>query len=1033
MATALLIGTNAWANAVFNGLASQQGENTVEVTIGNITKYAADLQTAVNAVDSGETATIQLLATQKISKPVIIPQVATAETDKEKVANRPRQIITLDLNGKNIEPLGNYAGAAIMLFKGELNVIGSGQISRTGDNAGGNGNYTSAAIVVYGADGDKRSGYTDRSKQEWSTLTIGKDVTVSGEGKWVASGENRGAYGIAIQNFTAAQGKTYAGDHLGYYTYYADYAGKDKLWWSGKNSGAAFGVKIDIKGTVYGFYRGINVVGTINQAPEDVEDHKARISDVYPFYEHYYPYVKVEDGAMVYCSDKYNETEVLESGNGGIYGGGWCIYDIAGDVHGQTGVYLKAGDAVVTDKGHVYSSSDKNETNGNYHGNVAGNGIFISSASNYAGGTNVAIEGNAVVEGNGGAAIIDVLADNANGQSKVSDIEIKGGTIKGGDAGAIVLTPATAQGGKATVYDVNLEGNTNVETGTTNGLLDLLVKDENGDANAYVTTTKDEKGNTVLVITSGEGAAPDAVANNFDIDNFTLGDVNLSDAGLVNKNQVFDSESVSKLEIGTLMMNNTTDAVSLTIKAGHTIVAQKVIMSNKAQIIVEPGATLIVTGHSGINALTTSNIILQADATGQATFLFNPAVETNSNPAATVVMTASQIGKDGGEYYWHRFALPISNLTAANFSREPADADHATYIYTWDYSADDWASISAITDIAPFKGYTLSTEHEGLDNMVYTFKGNLVGNANSDLAFQRGGYHFFGNSYTGHIRLMKLVDQIMADNSIQGTVWVWDAQSQGYEAIPLQLLSENEAAYNDLKEIAPMSTFLLKHNQLGEHNTELNYASAIWGNPRYDGLRTISESAAAPAPARRMSSDNNASMRVIISAANGQRSAVRLVENSSMSDAFDNGYDASKFMNERTINAYVTVNDENLSTVATDNIEGKFVDFTSNNEVSYTLSFTNINGEEYAIRDHATGALVAIEEGSVYEFAAQPNSTIEGRFEIVGRYNAPTAIENTEVKANVKGIYTITGQFVGEDFNSLPAGVYVVDGVKVVK
>ena len=74
-----------------------------------------------------------------------------------------------------------------------------------------------------------------------------------------------------------------------------------------------------------------------------------------------------------------------------------------------------------------------------------------------------------------------------------------------------------------------------------------------------------------------------------------------------------------------------------------------------------------------------------------------------------------------------------------------------------------------------------------------------------------------------------------------------------------------------------------------------------------------------------------------------------------------------------------------------------------------------------------------MEEGASYEFAAQPNSIIEGRFEIVGRNNAPTAIENTEVKANVKGIYTITGQYVGEDFKALPAGVYVVNGVKIVK
>jgi len=96
------------------------------------------------------------------------------------------------------------------------------------------------------------------------------------------------------------------------------------------------------------------------------------------------------------------------------------------------------------------------------------------------------------------------------------------------------------------------------------------------------------------------------------------------------------------------------------------------------------------------------------------------------------------------------------------------------------------------------------------------------------------------------------------------------------------------------------------------------------------------------------------------------------------------------------------------------------------------MTFSGIEGE-LAIRDNATGAIIAMEEGASYEFAAQPNSAIEGRFEIVGRNNAPTAIDDVEVKANVKGIYTIMGQYLGENFNILPAGVYVVNGVKIVK
>ena len=80
-----------------------------------------------------------------------------------------------------------------------------------------------------------------------------------------------------------------------------------------------------------------------------------------------------------------------------------------------------------------------------------------------------------------------------------------------------------------------------------------------------------------------------------------------------------------------------------------------------------------------------------------------------------------------------------------------------------------------------------------------------------------------------------------------------------------------------------------------------------------------------------------------------------------------------------------------------------------------------------------TGAQIAMNEGSSYEFEMAANTVNNHRFEIVGAAKMPTAIENTAVKANAKGVYTLMGQYVGENINKLPAGVYVVNGVKIVK
>lgn len=453
-------------------------------------------------------------------------------------------------------------------------------------------------------------------------------------------------------------------------------------------------------------------------------------------------------------------------------------------------------------------------------------------------------------------------------------------------------------------------------------------------------------------------------------------------------------------------------------------------VQGESQVIVEPTAALVI-GEGGIVTSKPENIIIQADEDGAASLLLDPTISVNQTPELTVKMTvpAEHAGYEmhGSDKYrhWHRFAMPVDHM-AATWAKEP---DVPTYLYGWDYSAQEWAQVG-VTEMVPFAGYTLSPDQEitGSNSAVtYTFKGKLLGNTNCTLNLDHHGYNFFGNSYTGYISILKLVDQIMGDAKIDGTVWMWDGET--YQGIGLEYLRQ----YGDIepswkKEVAPMQTFVLRLTGDDYSSTDINYADAIWGNPRYDAAKTALNAA----PARQAEINDDAIIRMTIEA-NGQKESVVLIENGVYSDAYDRGYDAIKYMNENCFNTYVGVNGENYGTVATDILEGKMLNIKTNNELAYSITFDFVAGEEYALRDNLTGNVIAIEEGATYEFAAQPNSTIEGRFEIVSVAKMPTAIENTEVKANVKGIYTLTGQYLGENFEALPAGVYVVNGVKIVK
>lgn len=470
----------------------------------------------------------------------------------------------------------------------------------------------------------------------------------------------------------------------------------------------------------------------------------------------------------------------------------------------------------------------------------------------------------------------------------------------------------------------------------------------------------------------------------------------------------------------TLTIGTATNDQKLTVNSGMDV-------QDNAQVIIKSGSALVVE-NGGIISAQPENIVVEADENGAASLLLAPTVTVNQTPNLTVKMTAKNVGKVGADYYWHRFALPVDGITAL-----PRDPARDTKLFTWNYAAEDWASISALTDMQPFYGYTLSTTHDGLEDVVYTFKGHLVGNVNESLNLTSQGYNFFGNSYTGYISIAALVDQLMAHADIDAAIWVWDTNNQTYKVVTLGgLKAAIEGGYVNAmypkwqQEIAPMQTFILRLPNTTSAATEVDYASAIWGNPRYGNTP-------ASAPARRQAIEGTI-IRMAVTADNGMSDDILFMENDNYSDSFEKGFDGTKFMNEDAINMYASVEGENYGAVATDNLTGKTLTIQTTNDVNYTLSFDAVLGEgEYAIRDNVTNQVITIEEGAIYEFAAQPNSVIEGRFEIVGRANAPTAIENTEVKANVKGIYTIMGQYLGENFDILPAGVYVVNGVKIVK
>ncbi len=456
---------------------------------------------------------------------------------------------------------------------------------------------------------------------------------------------------------------------------------------------------------------------------------------------------------------------------------------------------------------------------------------------------------------------------------------------------------------------------------------------------------------------------------------------------------------------------------------------------NLTSIVVEAGGVLTV-GNGGVTK--SGNAVpveIASDGTQSGVYMVSPNAPASVAEAAAEVTVYTRAYKQGTTEHWQHIATPVKgNITITPLGVGQQNGV-ATEIYSWDYTQDQWTLLqqfdkdgwSGENILTPFVAYNLinnSLPTEG--GIAYKFAGDLVGNEDMTLTFNANGFSVFGNSYTAPIDLNTLFAQIQSDMStenIDPAVYVYNSEQDRFESVNALGLLLKEVITPAFTQIPPQQAFVMNLLSGGSAQTAVDYATCVWGNTNSSLVDPIR------APKK---VDNTISSVLSISVSDGASTdKVMLVEDAQYSDAYDKGADAEKYMNNG-LNLYATTDAGNLGMVAADAIANTELSFQATGAVNYTMSFDKVIGD-FVLVDNVANQTIAIEEGATYTFAAQPNSTNAGRFAVVAAAEVPTAIENAEVKANAKGIYTLMGQYVGENFEGLPAGVYVVNGVKIVK
>lgn len=933
--------------------------------------------------------------------------------------------IEIDLNGYNLLSSAQYS---FLLTHGTLKISNSrpasGQVQGTYTKYDGKGAFSGSANLFYVTGStNKDVDPSEDGVNYYTHLEIGEGVIVTQahyDALVTIAEENKG--GVAqVERSSAIPAKPAL-------TYITNVYGTNET--NGK--AVAHGVRLDLKGTINGTKYGIKTNGNLGSPFERVKAGTTSVTyAATSTFENVKTYT-IENADADRCPYVYiHPTGRITVWNAapagtdrnpiGVYASGYARWKVEGYAEGCNGAVIKSGqvdftDATVIGTGPVYEEATASSSGTS----SSGSGIVIASTDAYAGNIEVSIGGDSEISSQNGYAVEEVITSSDN-KTDVETVVITGGSFEGSaDQGTIKITEETTTN-ESTVVEVTggqVVGADPEDPDVVNigglSLTEFLetAADEGTQEKTHITVTTNEEGEKVMVIVTGETPTGSEDISSHDKDDA----VNWKHASSLDKTAMAE-DITADLVLDQLQINQDYAQV-VTVKEGKTLEVGSVVLGENAQIIVEPGATFKVTKKDGIYARQTSNLILQTEAGNPSIFLFNPAVSTNAHPHATVQFkSVKSFFESMSNYQWERFGLPTWKTVLGISCNKPA-LETDIQVYTEDGTWEDLGILkgSSFTNIAklnkPFISFNLlpNTGSATPAEATYSFEGELTGNMDASLNVH-SKWTAFANSYSAYVDGAQMVAGLDVTN-VDKAIYLGEHTGNGHYT-----WTPYDAEWIGSKKLAPMEAFMLYNGGNVAEALSINYKNSV-----YDPAVPAS-----PTP-RRAASNKTAKMRIVVMNAQGEWDDVKITEKS------ENLNNATKYMNEG-MNMYAHLGEEKLGIIAREDLDGTYFGFSTEFGGEFTISFTNVEGREFELVDLEKNASIIVAEGNTYTFKAARNSTSDYRFKLVSSRKVPTAIDNVNTEKNVSGIYTMMGQYVGDLnlWNTLPAGVYVVNGEKRVK
>ena len=398
---------------------------------------------------------------------------------------------------------------------------------------------------------------------------------------------------------------------------------------------------------------------------------------------------------------------------------------------------------------------------------------------------------------------------------------------------------------------------------------------------------------------------------------------------------------------------------NLTIANGQTIKALGITLAG-GTITIENGGKLIV-GKEGIKG---SQAVDQIVIYEGGNLMIDPEATTNNKPFVTAYKSldlseeTNENAVHAGRYKHEFIALPVEN-------RENTPV--GLYYSNWTYNVG-WGPVDGFRHA--FVGYDVTKSTA--NTYCGYFAGQLAPTKNQTLDMPGEGWHAFGNSWLVPLDVINTINNM--GGSAEQAIHLYVKTPKSIAGVDYSI-NHGEAT----KQYVPVTAAIIEQEPTLAHVQPMEgfflyTASATSATLHYN---TLFDAYKAP---KRVAGNTGNKVAAVLRG--GQVSDfVYLIESE---DA-----NAHKMIG----NGLAIYAEDGLAQIANENLIGSILTIQTNNATEYTLSFTWVKGEIMYLKDLVNGNIIAMTENTRYTFSAEPN-TISERFQVIGRNEAPTAIEN---------------------------------------